>query len=92
MPISLRHRDRRAEFPNLMRDSDTRNGSQLSQPRLIACPDCGAVQVVSDIRSGRLQCWRCEATLEQATGRSLDAPLACSLTTLMFLLPASFCP
>jgi len=68
------------------------DGSQLNDARVIACPDCAAVQIITDIRSGRVQCWRCAGTLDRATGRSLDAALACSLTTLVFLFPASLLP
>jgi hypothetical protein len=45
---------------------------------VIGCRDCDAVQVACPVLSGRLRCWRCESTLERATGRSLNAALACA--------------
>ena len=56
---------------------------------IITCPGCDALQVLPFIRSGSLRCWRCKGTLERATGRSLDAALACGLTTLFLLFPAN---
>ncbi|WP_428483154.1 paraquat-inducible protein A [Rhodopila sp.] len=41
---------------------------------------------------GRLACWRCGRVLENATGRSLDAALACTIATLLLLLPANLMP
>ncbi len=54
----------------------------------IACPDCGQTQRLPEITSGRLDCSRCGNTLQRATGRSLDAALACALATLVLLPPA----
>jgi paraquat-inducible protein A len=65
---------------------DARNAS------VTRCLDCDAAQIVKPIRTGRLQCWRCAATLEQATGRSVDAALACSLATFLLLIPANSLP
>ncbi|MBV8772495.1 MAG: paraquat-inducible protein A [Deltaproteobacteria bacterium] len=59
---------------------------------VVACPDCDAIQVLPSIRRGRLRCWRCKGTLERATGRSLDAALACAVTTLVLLFPANLLP
>ena len=62
--------------------------SQVVSP--IACPDCGEVQELPELnRGGRSECWRCHGVLERATGRSLDAALACSLTTLLLLFPGN---
>jgi paraquat-inducible protein A len=38
---------------------------------------------------GRLLCCRCANTLEHATGRGVDTPLALSLATLLLLFPAN---
>jgi paraquat-inducible protein A len=38
---------------------------------------------------GRLECWQCGRVLESVSWRSLDAALACSVTTLMLLFPAN---
>jgi paraquat-inducible protein A len=59
---------------------------------IIRCPDCDALQLLPSIHTGRLRCWRCRRTLERATGRSLDAALACALTTLILLFPANLLP
>lgn len=57
---------------------------------LIACRDCGTIQQLPPPpKNGRLECWRCGRTLEATTGRSLDAALACSLATLLLLVPAN---
>jgi paraquat-inducible protein A len=60
---------------------------------IVACPDCGAVQRLPELSGGgKSECWRCQAVLERATGRSLDAALACSLATLLLLFPANLLP
>lgn len=41
---------------------------------------------------GRLTCWQCGRTLESRVGRSIDAALACSVTVLLLLIPASLLP
>ncbi len=62
-------------------------------PELIGCPGCGTIQELPPRpERGRLVCWHCEHVLERSTGRSIDAPLACSIATLMLLLPANFLP
>jgi paraquat-inducible protein A len=64
-----------------------------TQPKLslISCPDCGVIQRMPAPPSrGRLECWKCGHTLEQTSWRSLDAALACSLATLLLLVPANF--
>jgi paraquat-inducible protein A len=58
-------------------------------PWAIACPDCATVQRIGAISRGRLECRTCRAVLERATGRSLDAALACSLGALILLFPAN---
>lgn len=62
--------------------------SPLPVAELIACPDCGALQELPPIASGRLICRRCRATLERATGRSRSAALAFAAATLVLLIPA----
>ncbi len=58
---------------------------------LIACPDCAAIQKMpSPQPHGKLSCWRCDGVLERTNGRSLNAALACSLTTFLLLFPANF--
>ena len=57
---------------------------------LISCRDCGAIQRLPSIQSGRLECWQCGRALEIRTGRSIDAALACGVSVLLLLLPANF--
>lgn len=60
---------------------------------MVACPDCATIQVLPPLRQGgTLKCCRCDNTLERATGRSLNAALACSLATLLLLFPANLLP
>ncbi len=56
---------------------------------VIGCPDCGVIQEMPSITSGRLQCWQCHCPLEQATGRAVGTAFACALTTLILLIPAN---
>lgn len=58
---------------------------------LIACRDCAAIQPLPPPpKKGRLECRQCGRTLEATTGRSLDAAMASSLSTLLLLFPANF--
>ena len=58
---------------------------------LIACPDCAAIQEMPPPpRRGYLDCCRCGHVFENATGRSVDAALACAMATLVLLIPANF--
>lgn len=60
---------------------------------LIACRDCAAIQrLPPPPKRGRLECVQCGRTLEKCSGRSLDAALACSIATLLLLLPANLMP
>jgi paraquat-inducible protein A len=59
---------------------------------IVACPDCSAVQYLPEIAEGKSECWRCQCVLERATGRSLDAALACCLATFILLFPANLLP
>lgn len=56
---------------------------------VIGCPDCGMIQEMPPISSGRLQCWQCHCPLERATGRAVGTAFACALTTLVLLIPAN---
>lgn len=58
-------------------------------PHAIACPSCATVQRILPITQGKLECRACRTSLERATGRSLDAALACALGTLILLIPAN---
>jgi len=59
----------------------------------IACPDCGTVQDLPRLPfRGSALCPVCDRRLERTSGRSLDAALACSLATLILLLPANLAP
>ncbi len=42
------------------------------------------------LQRGWLECWQCGRVLENRTGRSIDGALACSIATLLLLLPANF--
>ena len=59
---------------------------------LIACRDCAAIQELRSPARGRTECWQCGRVLENRTGRSLDAALACSIATFLILLPANLLP
>lgn len=60
---------------------------------VIGCPDCGWIGELPH-RSGHgvVHCPRCESPLERTSARSVDAALACSLTTLLLLFPANLLP
>jgi paraquat-inducible protein A len=63
---------------------------------VIGCRACGEIQHLPSqpprgrLRTGNVLCWRCGEVFEHASGRSRDVALACSLTTLLVLLPANF--
>ena len=63
----------------------------VNPPRgAVACPDCGAIQTLKAFSThGFLRCYRCGSPLERMRGRSLDAALACALTTFILLWPAN---
>ena len=59
----------------------------------IACPDCGTLLGIPPLpRRSTAFCVRCRATLEFTSGRSINAALACSLATLLLLIPVNRLP
>lgn len=59
----------------------------------IGCPECGALADTSTLPGRMLaRCRVCHYPLERASGRSLGAALACSLTTFVLLLPGNLSP
>jgi paraquat-inducible protein A len=59
----------------------------------IACPDCGTLEEIPRLlRRDTAVCVRCRTDLEKTTGRSLGAALACSLATLLLLVPVNVLP
>jgi len=59
----------------------------------IACPDCGTLLSFPVLpRRSTAICVRCHNPIATTIGRSLDAALACSLGTLLLLLPADVLP
>lgn len=59
----------------------------------IACPDCGTLLGIPPLPPrGSAFCVRCRAILEITSGRSVHAALACSLATLLLLLPVNCLP
>jgi paraquat-inducible protein A len=60
---------------------------------MIACSDCGTLEELAPLsQPDRAECPICENTLEATSGRSVTAALACSLGTLLLLLPANLFP
>jgi paraquat-inducible protein A len=59
----------------------------------IACPDCGTLEEIPRLLPrDTAVCIRCQSDLEKTTGRSLGAALACSLATLLLLVPVNALP
>ena len=59
----------------------------------IACPECGTLEEIPRLlRRDTAVCVRCRTDLEKTTGRSLGAALACSLATLLLLVPVNVLP
>jgi paraquat-inducible protein A len=59
----------------------------------IACPECGTLEEIPRLlRRDTAVCIRCRTDLEKTTGRSLGAALACSLATLLLLVPVNVLP
>ncbi|HEX8757607.1 MAG TPA: paraquat-inducible protein A [Steroidobacteraceae bacterium] len=59
----------------------------------IACPDCGTLEEIPRLlRRDTAVCIRCQSDLEKTNGRSVGAALACSLATLLLLVPVNVLP
>jgi paraquat-inducible protein A len=59
----------------------------------IACPDCGALEEIPRLSRGDTAvCVTCRGDLEKTNGRSIGAALACSLATLLLLMPVNALP
>jgi paraquat-inducible protein A len=59
----------------------------------IACPDCGTLEEIPRLlRRDTAVCIRCRSDLEKTNGRSIGAALACSLATLLLLVPVNVRP
>lgn len=59
----------------------------------IGCPDCGAVADLPPLPPrSRAICTICKGDLEKTGGRSIRAALACSIATLLLLIPANAMP
>ena len=59
----------------------------------IACPDCGTLEDIPRLlRRDTAVCVRCQSELEKTNGRSIGAALACSLATLLLLVPVNVLP
>jgi paraquat-inducible protein A len=59
----------------------------------IACPDCGTLAEIPRLQPrDTAVCSRCQTDLEKTTGRSIGAALACSLSTLLLLVPLNVAP
>jgi paraquat-inducible protein A len=59
----------------------------------IACPDCGTLLSFSPLpRRSTAVCVRCRHPLETTIGRSLNVALACTVSTLLLLVPVDTLP
>lgn len=59
----------------------------------IACPDCGTLEEIPRLlRRDTAVCIRCRTDLEKTNGRSIDVAFACSLATLLLLVPFNVLP
>lgn len=59
----------------------------------IACPECALVQEIPRLPShGTAHCRLCTTPLETRNGRSIGAAFACSLATLVLLVPTNVFP
>ena len=58
----------------------------------IECPSCSALSARGAPGTAITVCPTCGETLARANGRSLDAALACSVATFLFLVPANLLP
>ncbi|GLU30524.1 paraquat-inducible protein A [Trinickia caryophylli] len=59
----------------------------------IGCPECGALEDIPPLTRRTLaRCRICHYPLERRSGRSVNAALACALTTFVLLIPANLAP
>jgi paraquat-inducible protein A len=59
----------------------------------IGCPECGALEDIPPLTAWTLaRCRVCHYPLERRSARSLDAALACTVTTFLLLFPANLAP
>ena len=59
----------------------------------IGCPECGALEDIPPLNArGIARCRVCHYPLERRSGRSINAALACSATTVILLFPANLAP
>lgn len=59
----------------------------------VACPECGAAQVIAPLpRRAIAECFRCDTPLERTAGRSAGAVLALSTGALALYFPANLLP
>jgi len=57
---------------------------------MIACPDCGLLENLPQLRPGDFaECRLCGAELERTSGRSITAGLACAIGTFVLLFPSN---
>ena len=65
----------------------------IVQTDISACPDCGAVVEIKNIRDGySLSCPRCKVILAESKKDSINRTFAFSFTGLMFFFPACVLP
>lgn len=65
----------------------------IEQTDISACPDCGAIVEIKNIRDGySLSCPRCKAILAESKKDSINRTFAFSFTGLMFFFPACVLP
>lgn len=62
------------------------------RPVIIACPDCGTLQELPQLRSQTAVCPTCEHRLERTSGRSRTAALLFAVATFVLLFPANIEP
>lgn len=66
------------------------SATATNDPSLVACFNCGTLQEVPPPEPGTMvRCIACSNTLERTHGRSVSAALACSMATLLLLIPGN---
>lgn len=87
------HRCNRLLSGDVDETGDHLDANLISPDPILACPGCGTIQALPACpHRGAIQCRVCDQVLEDANGRSLEAGLACSITTLLLLFPANVLP